>query len=207
MKTRDELAEAFAVAMVGKTVDPLREWADIATDAFALSDAFVRERERRAVAPSSEGATGRVFVKCLCGKPATHRDHDDRTGRASEQCCGDLARCCILDSKDWTRAPLAPEKPVVSAPFVQTEDLGGGLTMTVTQTFPLPETPAPKALRFSASGTLLNDGGDVADVTRGDDHEGFVYWNEAAIRFRAASREHAERIIAAVLPVGRAVKP
>jgi len=123
MKTRDELAETFVVSVL-RTFGPddSAEWEAVVKDGFNLADAFVAERERRALAN-----------------------------------------------------PL--------------------------------EAPASEDLRFTASGALLS-----ADGHRYAERERDGYSADAAklgsgfisvVRIAARDRAHAERIVAAMLPVGR----
>jgi len=122
MKTRDELAEMFAVATAQEYASTDGQPDDLARWAFACADAFVAERERRALAN-----------------------------------------------------PL--------------------------------EAPASEDLRFTASGALLS-----ADGHRYAERERDGYSADAAklgsgfisvVRIAARDRAHAERIVAAMLPVGR----
>lgn len=242
MKNRDELAEAFAVAIVTSSgPDGELWWEDAMRDAFNAADTFVAERERRAGTPAEPDAPtgGGVDVMCAtpggdpsdCERPAIHVDVSP-SGDMRVPCCG-RASCCIKPDNRWTIAPLAPEKPPTTAP-VAPHDPGRGCagcehfspetvtTWAFCKSRPDlnahfetghydPSTPAPAwcpkrakpgALRFNKPGRLVNLDDDAFSLYR----EGFcadVGAGFASIHIRATDRAHAERIVAAMLPVGR----
>ena len=170
MKTRDELAEALYVASVGD--DTVGGKIMEATAAFEFADAFVAERERRAVVVPTDSAP---VVKCKhCEQPALHRDRADRTGWLSPPCCGGGA-CCIASKPGHSRAPL-PDAPAETA-----------------------------ALKFSDVGDMLDADGEIA-MWRDHGADAGVWDGMAMVRIAARDRDHAERIVAAMLPVGRETK-
>lgn len=94
MKTRDELAEALLIASVAEMPAEM---------AFDLADAFVAERERRALA--------NPIVKCdECTADANHADAAKGGGDALP-CCGSKG-CCTVGMDGWSRVSLAAVTPV-----------------------------------------------------------------------------------------------
>jgi hypothetical protein len=235
MKTRDELAEAFAMALAAHQPgalddadgeDPpegfLSAAAWLTHHAFRLADAFVAERERRAakienrVGHSVDEATLRLDydqantialalgydasalplgqaiekIKELASRAPTEKPHSPDDGCSgcehyARETMGRSARCAAMEKSfgvahDPTR-PASPHCPKRAA-----------LT-------------AAKALRFSDVGDLLNADGKLAD-TDDDGYAGWALDEEVGVYVRATDRAHAERIVAAMLPVGRGTK-
>lgn len=102
MKTRDELAEAFAMAALSSGV-VWNSSDEFAQQMFACADAFVAERERRAAA--------NPVVKCDgCTADANHADAATGGGDALP-CCGSKG-CCTVGMDGWSRVALAAVTPV-----------------------------------------------------------------------------------------------
>lgn len=165
MKTRDELAEAFAEAFILSSTGGYSAHADvIAKQAFACADAFVAERERRARPTPVDEATLRLNYS-QANVIALALGYDGRS----------LPLDAVVE-KIRELASLAPA-----------------------------ETPAAEALKFSpyyvalgADGKHLTLANDGVEATADD--------GLAIVRIRATDRAHAERIVAAMLPVGRGTK-
>lgn len=190
MKNRDELAEAFAVALLsgagaGYRVPP----ETAAKDAFAMADAFVAERDRRAVAVERP-ATGAA----LCGN--THRV------RSGEDVLCDMP---LDHDGDWHGAESDAESYGKPGRF-RWHSGGPNGSESWTAAAPLaPENPAPKALWFGQDGRLLL-GEDNPARWYEDGAEARAFQQVAHISIAATSRAHAERIVAAALAAGRAVE-
>ena len=182
MKTRDELAETFVVSVL-RTFGPddSAEWEAVVKDGFNLADAFVAERERRAVVVNDA--------------PEAKPPHDPDRG-----CAG----CEHYRPYDGVR----PHRCVATGSTL--------LSARVTEGAPdwcpkrVSATPAAEALRFTASGSLLNPQGryyaTVGDDGRSADVPNLTDGYAATVNVRATDRAHAERIVAAMLPVGRGTK-
>lgn len=229
MKTRDELAEAILLASVA--TDPTTERTRMMSPeaAYRQADAFVAERERRAVVVPTDSAP---VVKCKhCEQPALHRDRADRTGWLSPPCCGGGA-CCIASEPGHSRAPLADAPaPEAKKPHDPDDGCAGcehyvretagwsarcvamGKSFGVAHDASRPAAPhCPKrapaetaALKFSDSGLLLDANGDVADEDN-DGYSAMAYGYAAAVTIRATDRAQSERKVAAMLKVGRETK-
>lgn len=176
MKTRDELAEALLIASVEESKIMP------AATAFNLADAFVAERERRAY-PLVNDAT------------ETKQPHDPDAG-----CVG----CEHHRPLRGHRIDNAPEEMCRRGP------LGSSL---VSLTAPAPAwcpkrvsaTPAAEALKFDSMGDLQHPEGDAAHTTP-DGYSAAARHDIAIVRIRTTDRAHAERIVAAMLPIGRGTK-
>lgn len=214
MKTRDELAEALLLASVATDPNTRQIGSMSPKAAFDRADEFVAERERRAVHPGDATKDtpfdgSRCGIDQCCANPPTHRDRNDGTGWQSGPCCGSPA-CCTLGGSEgdgWSRAPLAGapanERPPSNPPKHYADAAFDGAPHYVAPA----ETPAPAGLKFTASGALLStDGHRYAERER-DGYSadaaklgsGFI----SVVRIAARDRDHAERIVAAMLPVGR----
>jgi len=135
MKTRDELAEMFAVATAQEYASTDGQPDDLARWAFACADAFVAERERR-------GAATRYAECGVCGGgPVRHLDmlDTDHGGDGTPVACCGRDECCDVGQPGWSRAPLAT--PDVAAK------------------------PAIVPVKFDADGFAEGDGWDVTRYT------------------------------------------
>lgn len=206
MKTRDELAEMFAVGLLRR---PRSEQlaSGIVSDAFAYADAFVAERGRRARVWPGDATEDTPFdgprcgVEQCCANPPTHRDRNDRTAWLSGPCCGSPA-CCTLGGSEgdgWSRAPLdgapANERPPSNPPKHYADAAFDGA--------PHYAEPTAEGLLFDENGDMLNRAGIDSADTLADGYAAYRDDVECAVYIRARDRAHAERIVAAMLPVGR----
>lgn len=231
MKTRDELAEAFAMALAAHQPgalddaggeDPpegfLSAAAWLTHHAFRLADAFVAERELRAAVVPVDKATlqldydqanvialalgydasalplGQAIekIKELVSRAPAEKPHSPDDGCAKcehrgepygymgQQTCGKKFGLAI-SMNNLTRGAPAECPKRVSA------------------------TPAAEALKFDSMGDLQHPEGDAA-LTTPDGYSAAARHDIAIVRIRTTDRAHAERIVAAMLPVGRGTK-
>lgn len=183
MKTRDELAEMFAVARLSGGMDPHENrW--FAETMYGLADAFIAERERRAA------------------------KIENRVGRGADGATLHLTRAQVDNvalalGYDGTALPIGP----VLDKIIEFASRDRRATTLPDETV---DALAPEALRFVGEGRdrYLAQGDRILDAWHQDRFGAGIYpatdgGRVVEVKFRATDADHAERIVAAVLPVGR----
>lgn len=215
MKTRDELAEALLLASVA--TDPVTQSTGSMSPkaAFDRADEFFAERKRRA-APTAD-ARGECCCYSGCEDDTAIHQHADEPCPLHPDRPFAIGRAPLREEVAAPVAPHSPDDGCAGCEHYRDETSTAERhcgAASITLMFCDSDAPAPSwcpkraappapALRFDDHGDLLNAGGIDSADTITDGYAAYRDDVECAVYFRATNREHAERIVAAVLPVGR----